>query len=62
MPFTAWKHTETETSIYYDFVRVGDSSTVPDLLKQEIACIRACLDTIQNILIRSLHAYQSYTV
>ena len=27
MPFTTWKHTETETSVYYDFMRVGDSST-----------------------------------
>ena len=38
--------TETEKSIYYDFMRFGDSSTVPNLLKQLIAFIRAYLDTI----------------
>ena len=41
MPFTAWKQknetdtgTETEKSIYYDFMRFGDSSTVHNPLKK----------------------------
>ena len=45
MPFTAWKQTErnrqketdTETEkifTYYDFMRFGDSSTVPNILNQ----------------------------
>jgi hypothetical protein len=37
---------ETEKNIYYDFMRFGDSITVPNLLKQQIAFIRAYLDTI----------------
>ena len=46
MPITAWKHTERNRyrdrkSIYYDFMRFGDSSTVANLLKQYIAFIRA---------------------
>ena len=32
--------TETEKSIYYDFMRFGDSSTVTNLLKQKIALIK----------------------
>ena len=32
MPFLAWKHTKkTETGVDYDFMRAGDSSTVPNL-------------------------------
>ena len=37
MPFTAWKHTERKEdrkNDYCDFMRFGDSSTVPNLLKQ----------------------------
>ena len=37
---------ETENNTYYDFTRFGDSSTVRSLLKQQIAIIRANLDTI----------------
>ena len=51
MPITAWKHTEKnrdkdKKSIYYDFMRFGDSSTIAKLLKQCMAFIRAYLDTI----------------
>ena len=41
---------ETEKCICYDFMRFGDSSTVPNLLKQYIAFIRAYLDTISKNL------------
>ena len=34
-----------------------DSNTVPNLLKQEIAFIRAYLNTIWYTLVLSLHAY-----
>ena len=53
MPFTARKiqketdtDTETEKIIYYDFMRFDDSGTVPNLLQQLIAFIRAYLNTI----------------
>ena len=39
-----------EKSIYYDFMRFGNSSTVRNHLRQEIAFIRAYLDTIQKTL------------
>ena len=48
MPFTAWKHTERNRdrkNIYYDLMKFDDSSTVPNLLNQYIAFIRAYLGT-----------------
>ena len=42
---------ETEKSIYHDFTKFGDSSPVPNLLKQLIAIIWAYLDTIQKTLV-----------
>ena len=48
-PFTAWKHKERNRdrkNIYDDFKRFGDSSTVRNLMKQQIVFIRAYLDTI----------------
>ena len=51
MPFTAWKHTDRNRhryrkNIYYDFMRFGDSGTVCNLLKHEVAFIIAYLDTM----------------
>ena len=45
MAFTAWKE-RNKDRIYYDFMRFSDSSTLPNLLKEEIALIRAYLGTI----------------
>ena len=52
MSFTAWKHTERnkqrdrKKTICYDFMRFGDSSTVPNFLKRLKKFIRAYLDII----------------
>ena len=56
MPLTVQKETDTHTekSIYYDFIRLGDSSTLCNLLWAVlVAYIRAYLGTIWETLLHT---------